>query len=352
MTNIKKGVKKQDIVFLNVLFCLIVVFIHISSEIINKMDHGESLYCLAFVLSRLSSFVVQGFILLSGIKLFLKIDSIKFGKFYISRLCSIIIPYVIWILVYYLYFCSIGYFNFSWQQLGWFILKGDISAQFYFIVILVQFYALMPIWKFLFKRGNIAATLVITLMISVITGACLKNIILYFNPEAYVDWVDISFLKYIFYWAAGCMIGMHYGQFQSYLKKNWMSIIVLFVLCGTANGWLSYVCMDTGFWWLELIHMFYIISALLFFYMLSQALLVGNGFLIKPFAWLDSLSFNIYLIHCLIIFITEDFLNYFAIYNLSVRYIWRAIMAYGGSIIVCSIWKAMRILIAKNRKYK
>ena len=339
--------KKQDIVFLNIVFCLIVIFIHISSEIVLKMDRGHTLYWTVYTLSRLSSFVVQGFIMLSGAKLFLKVGNLRYGKFYLSRLTSIVLPYVVWVVIYYLYFCSRNYFVFSWNELLRFILVGDLAAHFYFIVILVQFYLLMPVWVLLFKKANPCVALVVTLMISIISNTCLGDIIQLAFPSADISYINVFFSKYLFYWTAGCMIGLHYQEFQNYLKKHWITITLFYVVCAVLNSWLSIVMIDNKVYWLELIHMLYIISALLFFYMLAQMFIAGDAVLLKPIGWLNSITFDIYLIHCLVIFITEEFLDIFGIYSYSARFGWKALAAYVGSVVLCMLWKITRNTLAR-----
>ena len=128
--------RKKDIVFLNILFCFLVIFIHISSEVVVEMPRDTLFFKTVFCTQRLSSFVVQGFLLLSGVKLFLnKGDRINYFKFYKGRLLRVVLPYVIWVFIYYCYFCKENYFVFSFEELGHFIINGDLSAHFYFIII-------------------------------------------------------------------------------------------------------------------------------------------------------------------------------------------------------------------------
>ena len=87
--------RKPDIMFLNIVFCLIVIFIHISSEVVTEMPKDTAFFTGVFSAQKLSSFVVQGFLLLSGVKLFLhKGDGIDFARYYASRFFRVILPYV------------------------------------------------------------------------------------------------------------------------------------------------------------------------------------------------------------------------------------------------------------------
>lgn len=340
--------RRQDISFLNILFCLLVIFIHISSEVVTKMDRGTTMFWTVSVLQKLSSFVVQGFILLSGVKLFLKGGEIKYGKFYLSRLTHVVIPYIIWVIIYYLYFCSEGYFRFSLSELGRFILIGDISAHFYFVVVIVQFYLLAPLWVMLFKRSNPSVVLVVCLIINTLCGLSLDSILAELFPNISFEHLDLLFPRYIFYWSAGCVIGLHYQEFQNYLRRRWLAITVFFVTCLLIRGWFAIRFINGAPAWMDQIHILYCISAILFFYMLSQ-LFIQGGWLLKPLVPVDKSSYSIYLIHCLLIFITNDYMDKNNINDIAVRYGWRALVAYGGSIILSILWFGIKSVYKKRK---
>ena len=341
--------RRQDIVFLNILFCLLVIFIHISSEVVTKMDRSTTIFWSVSVLQKLSSFVVQGFILLSGVKLFLKGGEIKYGKFYLSRLTHVVIPYIIWVVIYYLYFCSEEYFTFSLSELGRFIMVGDISAHFYFVVVIAQFYLLAPLWVMLFKKSNPSVVLVVTLTINILCGLSLDAILAELFPTVSFAHLDLLFPRYIFYWAAGCVIGLHYQEFQNYLRRRWLSITTFFVICLLIRGWFAVRFIGGAPAWMDQIHILYCISAILFFYMVSQMFVQGGSWVLKPLVPIDKCSYAIYLIHCLLIFIANDYMDENGITDIAIRYGWRAVVAYGGSIILSILWFGLKT-IYKNRK--
>lgn len=338
--------RRQDIVFLNILFCLIVIFIHISSEIVTQMPKNTTIFKVVFSAQRLSSFVVQGFLLLSGAKLFLhKGESINYFKFYLGRLTRIVIPYIIWVFIYYCYFCYKDYFEFSSPQLLGYIFRGDLSAHFYFVVILIQFDILVPVWRFLYKRGNAAVHIAFSLIITVICSQYLMPILATLFPS--MPGIDFSncFLRYLVYWTAGCMIGRHYEEFTGYLKRNVPTIIIGFIFCAALNAALSLATVSHAPVWLELVHIMYCMSAILFFYMISQ-LFAGNS-LMKPFSFVDKVSYAIYLIHCLVLVITDNYMTEVGITSLTTRFGIRAAAVYGISIGLCLLWHIIKYPIAR-----
>ncbi len=342
--------KRQDITFLNILFCLLVILIHISSEVITQMDRGHTLYWVVLLLSKMSAFVVQGFIMLSGVKLFLKAGNIHYGKFYLSRLTKVVIPYIIWVFIYYIYFCSKDYFVFSWAELGRFILNGKVSAHFYFVIVIVQFYLLAPVWVVFFKKANPAVVLMLSLLITVISGTSLDNIVATLFPNHSFQHLDLFFPRYLIYWVAGCMIGLHYQEFTNYLQKRWISITLLFAACSFIKGWFTVYFVGGGPIWMDQIHILYCISALLFFYMVSQVFVGRGAMLLTPFGWLDRYTYHIYLIHCLVIFMVNEWMTQKGITDYAVRLGWRTLFAYLGTILVCLIYDGVKNLILKLLK--
>ena len=164
--------RKGELSVLNVILALLVIFIHISSNPVSVLDKTQLPYMIVLTLWRLSQFVVQGFIFLSGLKMFLnKGDDFNYKKFYVSRFKNIVIPYILWVIIYYVYFWHHGYFlpdqNHA-SELAKYVLKGNLVSHFYFVVTIVQFYALAPVWVFVARKTkpvlSIAASLVITVI--------------------------------------------------------------------------------------------------------------------------------------------------------------------------------------------
>lgn len=340
--------RKNDIIFLNILFCLLVIFIHISSEVVTKVPKNTIFFKTVFSAQRLSSFVVQGFLLLSGAKLFLtKSGNINYAKYYFTRITRVVIPYILWVVVYYIYFYSKNYYDFSLEDLGYYILKGNLSAHFYFVIILVQFDLLAPLWMLLFKRGNAAVHIAFSLIITVIASQYLMPILTTIFPSIPSINFANCFLRYQIYWTAGCLIGRHYEEFRHFLKNNKVYICVCFILCAALNVAASLATVGYPPVWLEFVHIMYCISAILFFYMLSQLFTGAGSVILKPFGFIDKSSYTIYLIHCLILVMFDNYMNDCGILSYSTRFLLRAAAVYGISIAVCGIWQIIKYPISK-----
>ena len=141
--------RKVELSILNVLFCLIVMFIHTNSYSVGAFELNTLKYNVVMLLWRLSSFVVPGFVMLSGVKLFLNgKDKLPFGKYIKSRVKGVILPYVICYIIFYMVY--VVEYDYPVSDMS-FILKhfvlGSLVCHMYFIPMLFQFDLLFPVWK-------------------------------------------------------------------------------------------------------------------------------------------------------------------------------------------------------------
>ncbi len=337
--------RKYDIAFLNVLFCMMVVFIHISSEAVTQMNRSSMMFWAVYVISRLCGFSVGGFVLLSGVKLMLNFENMHFGRFYLSRLLSVVLPYAAWVCIYYAYFCITGSMSFSFGDLGHYIIFGDLWAHFYFVVVIVQFYILAPLWVLLFKRANPVVAVAAALIISMLSEN-VDSILQVFGLNA-LGHNDILFTKYLSYWTAGCMIGRYYGEFTAYLKRRWIVITLMFCIFTAAAAVLLVRCIGDEPYWLRNVYMLYAIFAILFWYMTAQVFSGHDGVWLSPLAGIDKMTYHIYLIHCLVLVMANNYMTAKGITDLTVRYQWRAVLVYGGSILLCLLWFASKNVIKR-----
>lgn len=346
----KRKDRKPEISILNVAFCLIVIFIHVTSAPVTQLDKTTWQFAAVLVPWRLSAFVTQGFILLSGIKLFLgRGKNIDYRKFYLSRLYKIVIPYILCVAAYYIFFCVYGYYTFHLPELVRFIFIGDLAVHFYFIIVIVQFYLLAPLWIKAVKKADPAMICVFALMTTIISNQYLPNIVALFLPDYYFPYAGRLFSSYLIYWIGGCLIGLYYEVFSESVRKNRTAITVWFAASATSNAILSYLHFSgkKTIDWLEIIHLMYCLSAVIFAY--STALLIKDTYRggYKAVFFLDSVTYPAYLIHVLIIYIVNYGIDKLGITRISVMY---AIRAAGATILTFSISILYKILSSRLKK--
>lgn len=340
---------------MNVFLCLLVVFIHVSSAPVTTYDKGSVQFAAVFIPWRFSSFVVQGFIFLSGLRLFLtKGGGVDYGRFYSGRLTKIVLPYVAWNVIYYLYFVLTGYFPFSLAELGLYVLRGDLVSPFYFIVTIVQFYALVPLWFAVVGKVRPAAALLVSAAISLILGQCLPALLnLAFRGFTF-SYNDRVFTTYLFYWAAGCFAGANYERAREWLDKRRRPIAAAFFVTGAADISLSYVSFSGLRYlsWLENIHFFYCASAVLFFFTLFSQRYRSKG-MTRALAWyIDGVTYSVFLCHCLFIFVTNSALRRLGVNSVTLSYLIRGAVVYTASFGLCILWKMVADRLKKRLETK
>ena len=137
--------------------CMFVILIHLLSEGINVFPKWSVLSIVFFTVTKLTTFAVPAFIFTSALKLFYKFSERKFtyAPFLLDRIRKIYLPYIIMVVIYYIIFVyAFHIYEFNPVSLIKYILNGDLSAQFYFVVLIMQFYLLMPLWILLSKHKS------------------------------------------------------------------------------------------------------------------------------------------------------------------------------------------------------
>ena len=335
-----KTKRKQEIMFLNVVLCILVVFIHISSHAVSNFVRPSAAYTLIFVPWRLSAFVVQGFIFLSAVKYFLKSENeFNYFSFMMKRLKAVYMPYVAVVALYYIYFMHHGYFGFSIKEFVFYVLSGSLVSPFYFIVAIMQFYLLMPLWIKMVDNMSFPVAIVISFVIMLVTKHYFPLALSGF--EKISGYTDRIFTTYLIYWTAGCYLGRNYDKVCEYIKKNILALAVFFAVAGTADLYFSYNGFVYGqyFSFTENLHMIYCISAIAFLFCLGRWL---RNIKIPFLKQLDSVSYNVYLIHCLIIFIVNDQIAKYCISSVTKQFFIRFVVVYAVAFGICILYKNIK----------
>lgn len=316
--------RKNELSFMNIVFCILVIFIHISSAPISGLAKDSWQYGVFFIPWRLSGFVVQGFIFLSGLKMFLNPDKESYGKYCLSRCNKVVIPYILAVVLFYVYFLRRNYFEYSTKDLFVYILKGDLVAHFYFVITIVQFYLLKPLWKLVTEKVHPKIAIPVSFVLMI------------FAKYIFVDLMynDRLFTTYLAYWVLGCYAGKYYDTFSESVKKNKKAYISVFFVVAIIEAIASYrQFVHGGVVLLEELHILYSISAI--FFTLCLALECGGRIMkANVFRKIDNASYYIYLIHPLIIFLVNEYLLKWGIRDIGTGFIVRGLVTYFVSIIL------------------
>ncbi len=277
-----------------------------------------------------------------------------YRKFFASRFIKIILPYVVFNIIYYFYFLFMGYLptsTFSLTELLKYIFNGTLSGQFYFIVVIVQFYALAPLWDKVVKAIDPALVLLFSLLVMITLGQYLPDIIGMLRPGSTFIYNDRVFTTYLFYWIAGCYAGRYYKEFKTIVLSNALFISICYMSVAVVNLTLSYLLFTGNIRinWLENIHYLYCVSAILFFYAVSLRKYESKPIGSRLIKVIDNTSYYIYLLHCLIIFMTNDLMARAGIYKISTAYALRIVAVYTVTIGLCALYAKISATKTRTR---
>jgi len=341
----KMAKRIKEISVMNVLLALMVIFIHVSGDAVITLDKYKSAYIIVMTLWRLCQVAVYGFIFLSGLKLCLKED-IDYEKFYISRFKTIIIPYIVWVIIYYIYYYNHSYYPKDANHVKILyeaIITGNMASHFYFVIIIAQFYLLAPFFKKMVKKSNAKVCIFVSLLITLISMYAGQNVL--YN--------DRIFTTYIFYFVFGCFMGANYEKFKSFVKKYFIVISLAFLISAFLFIFVAYY-MNIGKipynFYIEYIRTVYCICAILFIFGVCLKIKnVYNNTLVQK---TDSASYYIYLVHSFFIPIINDIMLENSIKTVKYTFPIRAVYVYLVSICLCISYVELKNRFLKRGELK
>lgn len=343
----------EELSLLNVLFCLLVVFIHVLSQAVSSLDRLSWQYALVLIPQRLAFVSVPGFFFLSGLKLTLPRERpVPLGRYYLGRTRTLLLPYLLAAAVYYLFFVAIGWYSFSPVQFLRETALGSLSAQFYFLIALIQFILLTPLFRALSRRWAPALLLPLALGITWLSSMYLPSILQLFAPDSSFPYSGLLFTSYLVYYLAGCCAGSRYPRFLALLEKNRSLLSWSALLFGGADGIISVLAFSgrRNAPYLEMVHTLYILSAILFLFRWAVR---HRELARKPLtAAIDRASYLIYLYHCLVITVFNIFAPRAVGGGTAVLLLLRMITVYPVTIAGCVLWQRLRAAIRRAIRHE
>lgn len=332
----------NEIFYMTSILTCMVVLIHTGVEPSGYYDMGSLFNILVFSGQKLMSFAVPGFIFLSAFKLFYSKSfsfSLKsYGDFMYKRITKIFIPYSVFALVYYMYFVSNKYSSFDLKELllGIF-LRGDISAPFYFVIVIFQFYMLTPVFSAVFQRVSFKVAVPIAIAVNMLIKEFIVGSQVYFDlsvVDFYVRYNDRIFISYISYWVIGGYAGLLYQDFKATILKHRSKLgfaCILIVLAHTALSYFKYTGL-LEYKYAEAGHVVFCIASILFTYNNSLALEFLDIKLLRSLAsGYSKISYYVYLSHVLFIYMVDNAMNDALVEKIYVRWAIRTAVAFAAS---------------------
>lgn len=258
-----------------------VVAIHVGSQYLLNPTPNVHLVALFEIVSRFS---VPIFFFISAFGLFYRMnlaEPFEYGKFLRRRFKAVLVPYLIWST---LYLVHDNWF-YGWQLFPDFDYAAEIyffglaKYHLYFLVILIWFYLLMPLWIFLVKR--MTPTRLILLLAAQIAFDWLSSYCAGTSENLFIKWrLNWLVLHYVFVFVLGGVLGIQSEKFFAWCAAHKKIVGATFlVTLTTLLGCYYFLIVIKNFTPLEAVNtahqlsppgIFYTIAASIFFFTLFQ----------------------------------------------------------------------------------
>ena len=304
-----------------------VIGIHTGAYSLSNTDVNIHLFALLEIVSRFS---VPIFFFVSAFGLFLHQDlnkPLNYTSFMKRRCLTVLLPYIVWSLLYMIHYSWTSGDYLIWQPplVFHFFLFGLGSYQLYFLVILMWFYLLMPVWRWLVLIILQAPRLFLSTIL-VLQIAC--NYYSSYLLEANFDreWMNLALnhrmsywvIHYVFIFLFGAVCAVRYKQLAAWLKRNTVPVNLFFLtaLCGMlslyyilifASGYSPEAAVNTGHQ-LSPPGVLYTLAAALFFMRLFEHGLLPD-YVTTVLSRLGDHSYAIYLVHPLVMYYVMNYIS-------------------------------------------
>lgn len=229
----------KEIEFLRILSFTGVVLQHILGGYSREnMDYTTSIYIvLVFALCK---FAVQAFFFITGFLFFMKpLDNFNYFKFLKNKFTSIIIPYIIFSIVFAEY-RQINIFTLNFIKL---LLLGEVSYHTWYMMTLTLMLILMPLWIFIFKalnKLNYKVSLGVTFFGGLLLCVIFENADKFGALEYIISIkATVNPVYYASYLLMGGIVGANYKKFN--FTKIIPAVVIIFIL---SYIWTIYIAIE------------------------------------------------------------------------------------------------------------
>ena len=241
-----------------------VVGIHIGAAYLGQHTTPDAIANphIVALLEIFTRFSVPIFFFISAFGLFYNLDLSQpfvYKDFLKRRYKAVVVPYVVWSLFYIVHYCIL------WQDPGplnpitilYDLFFGLANYQLYFMVLLIWFYLMMPMWVWAVKRlDNVKLFWLLVAQIAINYLLCfiwnpytIENPIL--NRFA-IYHLNYWVIHYVFIFLLGGYLAVHMNGFMEFMAKYRSGIVVFFWLTVAAHlGYYYYLLSVRGYTPLE-----------------------------------------------------------------------------------------------------
>ncbi len=350
----RKNLAELD--YFNAIACLLVVLIHVLSVGITSLEKDSFQMAVIFLPWKLAAYVVPGFLFTGAVKMALGWSEDKpltlagYGTYIWRRIVKIYLPYAAWVGVYYLYFLRIGWVEPGIDVFLSYVFIGNLSSPFYYVVTVMQFYALMPLWKWTVKR--------IPWFSAILTAALITLAMLYSEGilgqmGISFSWRDRVFPSYLIFWVAGLYVGRYYDTVRDVLKRHALSVIALLIPV-LLYGIGMLIQHAKGIWLFDGNVIKMLVDCMTVCVMLLLCILLADSTWVsvkKPLGFIYRASFSVYLSHCLFLQIITAVIGRLGVTDIGLQLILRVAVCYTAPFLMWYLWDcAKKGIFAMQKK--
>lgn len=225
---------RNKVTWFNFLFSLFVVWVHsYNGELfLGKTSRGFAVVRLERLIGEtLGQIAVPGFFMLSAYLFYRNFDWSCLGRKWRSRFHSILIPYLLWNLIYYLGYVIGSRLPFVGHVMG----KGTIAFNFPTMLDAVMNHRYLYVFWYLKQLILLIGLAPVLYLVMKRTWSSL----VFFAVTFYMVWVaaDLPYLNEdaLFYYGAGAFFALHGRWLERVWKKSWLWIGLLLIGLGALN---------------------------------------------------------------------------------------------------------------------
>ncbi len=212
-----------------------VVGIHVGSQYLANPSPNLALVALFEIATRFS---VPIFFFISAFGLFYHLDlnaPFEYGKFLRRRAQTVLVPYLVWSIFYMLHYTVLfrDTMLLHLNVIAKYLFFGFGSYQLYFMVILLWFYLLMPLWIWIVRNLTIRRFVVLLVLqigfdywsSFLFNAYAIENSYL---RELAINRLNYWVMHYIFIFLLGGWLAVHYGEFLQFLRRRRRAVSIFF----------------------------------------------------------------------------------------------------------------------------
>lgn len=232
-----------------------VVGIHVGSQYLANPSPNLALVALFEIVTR---FAVPIFFFISAFGLFYHLDMDKpfdYLSFLRRRLRTVLVPYVVWSIFYMLHYTVVfrDTMLLHWNVLVKYLFFGFGSYQLYFMVILLWFYLLMPLWIWLVRRmtpARLAVLLVLQIAFDywssfLFNAYAIENSYL---RDLAVNRLNYWIMHYLFIFVLGGWLAVRFDAFRNVIERRRVGLAAFFAASlASMLGYYYYLILARGY---------------------------------------------------------------------------------------------------------